>query len=158
MKVESNLVVNFRRTDVYSSFFGGFLCSTWSPDGKYIIAGSQDDLLSIYAFRGRLIARCQGHFSWPRSVMFDDWKCTERYFRFGSVGEDARICLWDFTLAGLKRTKMNVTFSINKQSMHRGKSNNELSRQEGPIFHVSPSKSAIPFIEPIAVIFLLNIV
>jgi hypothetical protein len=44
--------------------------------------------------------------------MFDDWKCTERHFRFGSVGEDARICLWDFTVAGLKRTKLNVRLDL----------------------------------------------
>jgi WD40 repeat protein len=53
-----------KRSDVYQSYFGGMLCACWSPDGKYIVAGSQDDLLSIYAFRGRLLVRCQGHFAW----------------------------------------------------------------------------------------------
>lgn len=55
---------NGKRTDVYHSIFGGMMCVAWSPDGKFIIAGSQDDLLSIFTFRGPLLARCQGHFSW----------------------------------------------------------------------------------------------
>ena len=52
------------RLDVYSSFFGGFLCVSWSPDGKFIVAGGQDDLISLFSFRGRLIALFQGHKSW----------------------------------------------------------------------------------------------
>ena len=99
----------YRRTDIYKSFFGGFLCCTWSTDGRFIIAGSQDDLLSIYGFKGRLLVRCQGHSSWPTSVSFDEWKCTERYFRFGSAGEDSKVCLWDFSLSSLRRPKNQVS-------------------------------------------------
>ncbi|KAJ2992677.1 hypothetical protein HDV02_002903, partial [Globomyces sp. JEL0801] len=118
--------------DVYSSFFGGVTCAAWSPDGRFIIAGSQDDLLSIYAFRGRLLARCQGHYSWPTSISFDQWKCNDRHFRFGSVGEDTRLCLWDFSMSNLRRPK---TLSI-----MRHKSNSEIRGQDGPVVHPPVSK------------------
>lgn len=116
MKVESKHKIeetnhNGRRTDVYKSFFGGFLCCTWSVDGRFIIAGSQDDLLSIYGFKSRLLVRCQGHTSWPTAVSFDEWKCADRYFRFGSVGEDTKLCLWDFSLSSLRRPKSQVYMS-----------------------------------------------
>lgn len=131
-----------KRTDIYKSFFGGFLCCTWSVDGRFIIAGSQDDLLSIYGFKGRLLVRCQGHSSWPTSVSFDEWKCTERYFRFGSVGEDTKLCLWDFSLSSLRRPK--------NQTMHKARSYPDIARTEGPVFHHTPSKTAVPIIEPIS--------
>ncbi|KAJ3373452.1 hypothetical protein HDU91_000067 [Kappamyces sp. JEL0680] len=130
-----------KRTDIYKSFFGGFLCCTWSPDGRFIVAGSQDDLLSIFAFKGRLLVRMQGHTSWPTSVSFDEWRCTEKYFRLGSVGEDTRVCLWDFSLSSLRRPKA--------LSMARSKSYNEIARTEGPVFHHTPAKQAVPIIEPI---------
>jgi hypothetical protein len=30
------------------SYFGGLLCAAWSPDGKYIVAGGEDDLVTVY--------------------------------------------------------------------------------------------------------------
>ncbi|PBP19557.1 hypothetical protein BUE80_DR009612, partial [Diplocarpon rosae] len=33
--------------DIFSSYYGGFLCVCWSPDGKYVLTGGQDDLVSI---------------------------------------------------------------------------------------------------------------
>ncbi len=35
------------------------------------------------------------------AVSFDPYKCTDRSYRFGSVGEDAKLCLWDFTVSSL---------------------------------------------------------
>jgi WD40 repeat protein len=32
------------------SYFGGLLCAAWSPDGKYIVAGGEDDLVTVYRF------------------------------------------------------------------------------------------------------------
>ena len=28
------------------SYFGGFLCVCWSPDGKYVVCGGEDDLVT----------------------------------------------------------------------------------------------------------------
>ena len=30
------------------SYFGGLLCVCWSPDGKYIVLGGEDDLVTVY--------------------------------------------------------------------------------------------------------------
>ncbi|OTA98642.1 hypothetical protein M426DRAFT_17203 [Hypoxylon sp. CI-4A] len=95
---------------VYNAYYGGFLCVCWSPDGKYVLTGGQDDLISIWCpSETTLIARCQGHQSWVTSVSFDPWRCDERNYRFGSVGEDCRLCLWDFNVGMLHKPKATST-------------------------------------------------
>jgi WD40 repeat protein len=79
----------------------------WSPDGRYILTGGQDDLVTIWAFREqRIIARCQGHQSWVTGVAFDPWRCDEHDYRFGSVGEDTKLLLWDFSVNALHKPKV----------------------------------------------------
>ncbi|KAI4185141.1 MAG: hypothetical protein L6R41_004315 [Letrouitia leprolyta] len=95
-----------RLTDIYPSYYGGFICVCWSPDGKYILTGGQDDLVSIWSLvERRLVARCPGHHSWVSCVAFDPWRCDDRNYRFGSVGEDRRLLLWDFNVGMLHRPK-----------------------------------------------------
>jgi len=54
------------------SYFGGLLCVCWSPDGKYIVAGGEDDLVTVYSFHDRrVVVRGQGHRSWVSVVSFD---------------------------------------------------------------------------------------
>ncbi|KIN01228.1 hypothetical protein OIDMADRAFT_145325 [Oidiodendron maius Zn] len=92
--------------DIYSSYYGGFLCVCWSPDGKYVLTGGQDDLVSIWSVaESTIVARCQGHQSWVTAVCFDPWRCDDRNYRFGSVGEDCRLLLWDFNVGMLHRPK-----------------------------------------------------
>ncbi|OJD09714.1 hypothetical protein AJ78_08963 [Emergomyces pasteurianus Ep9510] len=92
--------------DTFMSYYGGMLCVCWSPDGKYILTGGQDDLVSIWSLSERkIVARCQGHHSWVSYVAFDPWRCDERNYRFGSVGDDCRLLLWDFSVAMLHRPK-----------------------------------------------------
>jgi len=82
------------------------MCVCWSPDGKYILTGGQDDLISIWSFSEKtIVARCQGHQSWVAAVAFDPWRCDDRNYRFGSVGEDCRLLLWDFSVGMLHRPK-----------------------------------------------------
>lgn len=93
--------------DLFYSYYGGLTCVCWSPDGKYVLTGGQDDLISIWCPEEKqLVARCQGHRSWVTSVAFDPWRCDDRVYRFGSVGEDCRICLWDFGVGMLHRPKL----------------------------------------------------
>lgn len=95
-----------RLLDVYPSYYGGFICVCWSPDGKYMLTGGQDDLVSIWSLNERqIVARCQGHRSWVTAVAFDPWRCDERNYRFGSVGEDCKLLLWDFSVGMLHRPK-----------------------------------------------------
>jgi catabolite repression protein CreC len=78
----------------------------WSPDGKYMLTGGQDDLVSIWSLNERqIVARCQGHHSWVTAVAFDPWRCDERNYRFGSVGDDCKLLLWDFSVGMLHRPK-----------------------------------------------------
>jgi WD40 repeat protein len=78
----------------------------WSPDGKYMLSGGQDDLVSIWSLNERqIVARCQGHHSWVTAVAFDPWRCDERNYRFGSVGDDCKLLLWDFSVGMLHRPK-----------------------------------------------------
>jgi Ras family protein T1 len=96
-----------RMLDVFPSYYGGLICVCWSPDGKYILTGGQDDLVSIWSLEDRnIVARCQGHSSWVTCVAFDPWRCDERTYRFGSVGDDCRLLLWDFSVAMLHRPKL----------------------------------------------------
>ncbi|KAK9450479.1 WD40-repeat-containing domain protein [Limtongia smithiae] len=98
--------VRERLVDVFSGYYGGLLCVCWSPDGRYILTGGQDDLVSIWSFTARaLVARCQGHQSFVRNVAFDPWRCDERVYRFGSVGDDCRLLLWDFSVKSLHRPR-----------------------------------------------------
>ncbi|KAF1999247.1 putative WD40 repeat protein CreC [Amniculicola lignicola CBS 123094] len=91
---------------LFTSYYGGFTCVTWSPDGRYFVTGGQDDLVSIWSLSdAALVARCQGHNSWVQAVAFDPWRCDERNYRIGSVGEDCRLLLWDFSVGMLHRPR-----------------------------------------------------
>ena len=94
-------------TDLYPSYYGAFTCVCFSPDGKYVLTGGQDDLVSIWSLaERRILARCPGHRSWVTAVAFDPWRCdTRSNYRFGSVGEDRRLLLWDFNVGMLRRPK-----------------------------------------------------
>eukprot|EP00697_Spironema_sp_BW2_P008848 gnl/Spiro4/23574_TR11651_c0_g1_i1.p1 gnl/Spiro4/23574_TR11651_c0_g1~~gnl/Spiro4/23574_TR11651_c0_g1_i1.p1 ORF type:complete len:507 (+),score=91.42 gnl/Spiro4/23574_TR11651_c0_g1_i1:63-1583(+) len=87
----------------YKSYFGALLCVCWSNDSKYILTGGQDDLVALWrspirAGTPQLVARCEGHHSWVSAVAFDHSRCSEEsgVYRFGSVGQDCRLLLWDF--------------------------------------------------------------
>ncbi|OIW25198.1 WD40 repeat-like protein [Coniochaeta ligniaria NRRL 30616] len=92
--------------DLFYSYYGGLTCVCWSPDGRYVLTGGQDDLITIWCpAESAIIARCQGHHSWVTSVAFDPWRCDDKNYRFGSVGEDCRLCLWDFSVGMLHRPR-----------------------------------------------------
>ncbi|KAJ1934642.1 hypothetical protein GGF37_006287, partial [Kickxella alabastrina] len=92
---------------VHASYFGGLTCSAWSPDSRFVIAGGKDDLLSIWSTHDcTLVARCEGHESWVRSIAFDPLgHGDENTYRFMSVGEDGRLLVWDFSLGALHRPR-----------------------------------------------------
>lgn len=56
-----------------------------------------------------MIARCEGHEAFVTGVAFDRWRCDDQTYRFGSVGEDCNLILWDFSLAALQNPK-HVSF------------------------------------------------
>ena len=126
-----------RVLDIYRSYYGAMLCVTWSPDGRYVLTGGQDDLVSIWSLTERtLVARCVGHESWVTDVKFDPWRCDERNYRFGSVGEDCRLLLWDFSVGMLRRPKVarhraSVTAGRKESITGRIRSDSSRSRGDG---------------------------
>ena len=60
-----------------TSYFGGLLCVCWSPDGQLVVAGGEDDLVTVWSFQQqRVVARGQGHRSWVTVVAFDPYTTT----------------------------------------------------------------------------------
>ncbi|MBE7182512.1 MAG: hypothetical protein INR71_15120, partial [Terriglobus roseus] len=106
--------------DLHTSYYGGFLSVCWSPDGRYVVTGGQDDLVSIWSLAdAALVARCQGHNSWVTGVAFDPWRCDERNYRFGSIGEDCRLLLWDFNVSMLHRPRAAMKQQQQQQQQHQ---------------------------------------
>ncbi|XP_064623686.1 WD repeat-containing protein 20-like isoform X2 [Lineus longissimus] len=167
---------------VMKSYFGGLLCVCWSPDGKYIVTGGEDDLVTVWSLaEKRVICRGQGHKSWVNAVTFDpfttsvndcdgnDFSGSDEEFnnpsrnsrdsirdsvksgnssgkpansnrnsldaksltattclysyRFGSIGQDTVMCLWDLTEDilrqpfGSARSRTSVILPSNAMSL-----------------------------------------
>ncbi|XP_023521248.1 dystrophia myotonica WD repeat-containing protein-like isoform X2 [Cucurbita pepo subsp. pepo] len=115
------------------SYYGALLCCTWSGDGKYILTGGEDDLVTVWSMEDRkVVAWGEGHNSWVSGVAFDSyWSSptsddTEEnvVYRFGSVGQDTQLLLWDLSMdeivVPLRRCPPggSPTFSTGSQSAH----------------------------------------
>ncbi|KAI0362510.1 WD40 repeat-like protein [Trametes cingulata] len=153
--------------DCYASYFGAFTCVAWSPDGRFILTGGQDDLVTIFSpWEQRVIARCQGHSSFVSGVAFDDVRCDGRTYRFGSIGEDNKLILWDFSSGALHRPKlhaahhqrMSMTSSISLALRRRGESTVFLPPSgtpgaESPLprYHPAPSRNEVAVVQPVVV-------
>ncbi|KAM0202229.1 hypothetical protein ACHAPI_001414 [Fusarium lateritium] len=153
--------------DVFYSYYGGLTCVCWSPDGQYVLTGGQDDLISIWSLsESALVARCQGHQSWVSAVAFDPWRCDERNYRFGSVGEDGRLCLWDFSVGMLHRPKaqsvrhrgsvssrytalQRAETATTSNSRLRSNSNLETEDEDMAIAHPVEPRARIPMLPPV---------
>lgn len=156
--------INERVVDVYRSYYGAMLCVTWSPDGRYVLTGGQDDLVSIWSLADQaLVARCVGHESWVTDVKFDPWRCDERNYRFGSVGEDCRLLLWDFAVGMLRRPNvrkgsLSTHVSANRKesvvTMNRIRSNSTRTQSDGEdgeveVVHAVDSKANTAVLPPV---------
>lgn len=68
-------VYDFHKMELYGrmrSYFGSLLCVCWSPDGKYVVSGGEDDLVSVWSFyEKRVVTRGEGHKSYVNAVSFD---------------------------------------------------------------------------------------
>lgn len=54
----------------------------------------QDDAVTLWCLETRAcVMRGEGHGSWVTGVAFDFWTSRPNYYRFTSVGEDARLCM-----------------------------------------------------------------
>lgn len=156
--------------DCYAAYFGSLTCVAWSPDGRFIITGGQDDLVNIFSpWEQRVIARCQGHSSFLSALAFDDLRCDGRTYRFGSVGEDNKLILWDFSSGILHRPKLHshhhrlsMASSLSLGARRRGdtltadRSTLHLlppPGAEGPLprYHPAPSRNEVAIVQPVLV-------
>uniref|UniRef100_A0A671RYU2 Uncharacterized protein n=1 Tax=Sinocyclocheilus anshuiensis TaxID=1608454 RepID=A0A671RYU2_9TELE len=75
-------IFNFDAVELHGtmkSYFGGLLCVCWSPDGKYIVSGGEDDLVTVWL--------C----FLPHSVILKPRLITESYFKHST---DAIKLIW----------------------------------------------------------------
>ncbi|KAJ8533854.1 hypothetical protein K7X08_007178 [Anisodus acutangulus] len=114
------------------SYYGALLCCAWSMDGKYILAGGEDDLVQVWSMDERkVVAWGEGHNSWVSGVAFDSyWSAPNSdgtdenvVYRFGSVGQDTQLLLWDLEMdeivVPMRRPHGgSPTFSTGSQSSH----------------------------------------
>jgi len=130
------------------------------------MTGGQDDLITIYSpWEQRVVARCQGHSSFVSSLAFDEIRCDGRTYRFGSVGEDNKFILWDFSSGSLHRPKathhqrLSMASSLSLAIRRRGDSAVNLplgGLADGklpplPHYHPSPSRNEVPVVQPVLV-------
>lgn len=116
------------------SYFGGFLCVCWSPDGKYVVVGGEDDLITVWSFaERRVVARGQGHRSWVSVVAFDPYAAAPgdadgdgegreaaHSYRLGSVSQDTQLCLWDLTEDVLRPVRARASMHLSPQPEANG--------------------------------------
>ncbi|KAH7863573.1 hypothetical protein Vadar_019303 [Vaccinium darrowii] len=115
------------------SYYGALLCCAWSGDGKYILTGGEDDLVQVWSMDDKkVVAWGEGHNSWVSGVAFDSYWSPPTsedtgengMYRFGSVGQDTQLMLWDFSMGEivlpLRRCPPggSPTFSAGSQSSH----------------------------------------
>lgn len=153
------------------SYFGGLLCTCWSPDGKYVVAGGEDDLVTVWSFQDkRVVARGQGHRSWVQGVAFDgclegnnaSGDCRDTSYRFGSVGQDTQLCLWDLTEDVLKQPRARTSVLLNSpagagsREVKRAKNGTAGGRKDGDAASrvtlvgtpACPRLDEVPMLEP----------
>ncbi|KFK34586.1 hypothetical protein AALP_AA5G165200 [Arabis alpina] len=114
------------------SYYGALLCCSWSMDGKYILTGGEDDLVQVWSMEDRkVVAWGEGHNSWVSGVAFDSYWSSPNtdgsgehvMYRFGSVGQDTQLLLWDLEMdeivVPLRRAPGgSPTYSTGSQSAH----------------------------------------
>ncbi|KAI3986211.1 hypothetical protein MKX01_004355 [Papaver californicum] len=142
------------------SYYGALLCCAWSMDGKYILAGGEDDLVHVWSMdEHKVVAWGEGHSSWVSAVSFDSYWSTPTsdgsgesiMYRFGSVGQDTQLLLWDLVMdeivVPLRRypTGGSPTYSTGSQSSYWD--------SISPVGTLQPSPSIrnVPKISPLVV-------
>ncbi|KAJ3362234.1 hypothetical protein GGF32_006265 [Allomyces javanicus] len=145
-----------RLTDTFSSFFGGLLCLCWSPDSRLLLTGGQDDLITVWSIQERrVLARCRGHTSWVSSIAFDYWRSDASTYRFGSVGQDGKMLLWELPVHGLGplgrpagARSTSFTGSVNRRASFLSGNDDDWRAREH-IIHPPLPANEVPVMEPI---------
>nr|GLL16539.1 WD repeat-containing protein 20-like [Ipomoea trifida]GMC50949.1 WD repeat-containing protein 20-like [Ipomoea batatas] len=138
-------------------YYGALLCCAWSMDGKYILTGGEDDLVQVWSMEERkVVAWGEGHNSWVSGVSFDSYWSTPNsdgtgeniVYRFGSVGQDTQLLLWDLEMDEIvvpmrRPSGGSPTFSTGSQSAHW-----DTACPMGTL-HPAPSMRDVPKLSPL---------
>jgi WD40 repeat protein len=137
-------------TDVFESYFGSLKCVAWSADSRFVAVGGQDDLVTIYSAReSRLVARCQGHTGHVTCIAFDPTMRSEgRGYRFGSVGEDGKLLLWDFSVAALRKPRHH-TATAGARVGSASNASLPIMSPDDATFHPAPPKAEVAMLQPV---------
>jgi len=115
---------------------------------------------------GRVIARCQGHSSFVSSVAFDPVRTDKRSYRFGSVGEDDKLILWDFSAGVLHRPKLQashqqrlsmsstLSLALRRREPVEGSTLHlppSALADEGSKYHPAPSRNEVAVVQPVLI-------
>ncbi|KAH7426915.1 hypothetical protein KP509_10G021700 [Ceratopteris richardii] len=142
------------------SYFGALLCCAWSMDSKYILTGGEDDLVQVWSMEDRtVVAWAEGHNSWVSGVAFDSfWKPPSEgnadgsAYRFGSVGQDTQLLLWDLSMDEIvvPLRRLNPSGSSPRGSNGSGHSNHwdNIQNRSG-VLQPPPMRREIPKLSPI---------
>ncbi|KAJ2662306.1 hypothetical protein IW148_003034 [Coemansia sp. RSA 1199] len=134
--------------DVYESYFGGLTCCAWSKDQKYVVTGGKDDLITVWSYYDKtVVARGQGHKSWVRNVAFDSMHCGATY-RFFSVGDDARLLVWDLSLSALHRPRVH-TSRVAASPTNTGTHSRVPGQSREPTVHARMPKGSVAVLQPL---------
>jgi hypothetical protein len=128
----------------FRSYYGGFITAQWSFDSNLLVAASEDDLLNVFDVAKQcLLARCEGHHSWPSHIEFSPAVCTEEFilYKFHSSGQDCQLLFWEY--------KYDRT--AGKLEGNGGNSSVEATERiiTGKIIPTPPS-SAVKYVSPLA--------
>ena len=124
--------VNFAQADlagtVFTDTFAGITSVTYSPDGRYLAAGTNDGQVRLWQADGQPLLTCKGHTNQVESVAFSPDGQT-----LASGSADQTIRLWDVanprgldtghclkTLAGHPNEVLTVVFSPDGQTLASG--------------------------------------
>ncbi|KAH7421391.1 hypothetical protein KP509_13G054800 [Ceratopteris richardii] len=142
------------------SYFGALLCCAWSMDSKYVLIGGEDDLVQVWSMEDRaVVAWAEGHNSWVSGVAFDpfwtpppsDGNEDAITYRFGSVGQDTQLLLWDLSMnevvVPLRRLNSGGSPTLSSKSGHLFQWDNVHSRLG--VLQPPPMRREIPKLAPI---------
>lgn len=146
---------NYRLYAVFRSYFGEVKTCCWSPQGKYIISGGEDDLISVYNLKElKLICIGKGHRNFVSKVKVIDSYDDDKEIRIVSCGRDCNLIIWDLDLSKIELIlKNNTNNSKSNKSNEQNEFNpsnlfnptKEKNETKYPIFYPESIKKTISF-------------
>lgn len=108
-------------TDIVPPFYAGLLITEFTPDGKFLLVGGEDDMVSIFEFQFtsifnhacdpgllKLVTRLQGAKSWIKGIFVDSSSingASSLAYTIGTASDDGYIRFYEFQPRSLRKVK-----------------------------------------------------